>query len=316
VNEVDEMEKKEFLKNQLKRRLRGEMFAPFMAISPKLATQIAYFLKFKKCLNLTSPCNFNEKIQWLKLNYQTQYVLQAADKVAVRDILIRKGLEEYLTPALGIYNSPSEINWDILPQKFVIKTNNASGTNILVRDKEKVNRDFIIKQLGIWLRTNFSNYALEPQYSKMKPQILIEEYLESDGPLYDYRFFCFNGNPEFLYVSVDGELNEEGFSDKQARKGYFDFDFKRLYLMKEESEEFDSITKPSNFETMIEIARKLSEGIPFVRVDLYNVEGKIRFGEMTFTPTSGFADYYKDEVLVQLGEKIILPPTSIRGYQL
>ena len=308
------MEQKQFEKIQRTRRLRGAIFAPLMTISPKFATELAYFFKFKKKLNLKKPSDFNEKIQWLKLYYQTPTILKAADKVEVQNILREKGLENYLIPTLGVYDFPEEIEWEKLPQKFVIKTNNASGTNIVVTNKDDLDIQRAQEQLKIWLKTNFSHYALEPQYGEIKPKILIEQFIESNEILYDYRFFCFNGKPEFLYVSIDGTIDESGYSDKKIKKGFFDFDFKRLYFMKEETEAFNFLNKPKNFDEMIRIAQVLAKEFPFVRVDLYNIDGNIRFGEMTFTPSSGFASYYTDEALLELGKKIKLPEKKQIGY--
>lgn len=288
---------------------------PLMQISPKLATEVAYFVKFKKKLNLKNPYNFNEKIQWLKLNYQTRFILLAADKVRVEDILREKKLEGIMIPRIGVYESVNQIPWEALPEKFVIKTNNASGTNIIVKNKEQSDIKKIKKQLQKWLKTNYSNYALEPQYQYMKPLILIEHLIESEEPLKDYRIFCFNGKPEFLYVSIDGEIDCDGFSNKIARKGYFDLEFNKLNFLKKETHEFDNITMPPNFNNMLEMSEKLSEGIPFVRVDFYNIDGVIYFGELTFTPSSGFTNYYKEEVLNELGCKIKLPTQAIKKYQ-
>lgn len=300
---------------QIKKRIRGIFLSPFMQISPEIATKMTYFLKFKKRLNLKNPIDFNEKIQWLKLNYQIESILVASDKVKVEQILVEKNLSEYLIKRIGVFHSVKEIDWNQLPNQFVIKTNNASGTNIIIHDKKEVKINRIEKQLKKWLRINFSNYALEPQYQEMEPLILVEELIKTTEPLKDYRFFCFNGKVEFLYVSIDGEINSEGFSDKKVRKGYFDLNFNKLDFLKVNTTEFDNVKKPNNFFQMIKIAEILSEKIPFVRVDLYNVNGQIYFGEMTFTPSSGFTDYYKDEVLLELGEKIELPRKKVKGYK-
>lgn len=300
----------------LKKKIRRTIIGTAFNISEVKSTQLAYFLIFKRKINLENPKDFNEKIQWLKLFWQDPLVLQGADKYRVREILQKNNLEEILIPLYGVYSNADEIDWDRLPQKFIIKTNNASGTNLIVQDKSTINKSKIIKQLNRWIKINFSYHALEPQYQSIVPKIIVEKLLEDNGNLIDYRFFCFNGEPKFLYVSVDGEFDENGVSDKIVRKIYLDFEWNELPYGNENLKKLDKLpTKPSNLDEMLSIAKKLSRDIPFVRVDLYNLNGKIYFGEMTFTPSSGFANYYSKETLITLGDLLELPKVKKFGYK-
>lgn len=298
-----------------KKAMRRSVFGPLMYISPTLATKIAYFGKFKKTLNLNNPQDFNEKIQWLKLYNQKKEIIDWVDKVQVKRKLEHLNLEELIIPTYGVYNEPNEINWDLLPNSFVIKLNNSSGLNIFVNDKKDVNKQGIIQTLNKWKKIKFANYAMEPQYNYIDTKIMIEKLLEYTPPLYDYRFFCFDGQPKFLYVSVDGEINEHGISDKKTRKNYYDLNFKKLNFLKNDNDELVGISKPENFSEMLNYAKELSKDFPFVRVDFFNIDGKIYFGEMTFTPSSGFTSYYNDETLNDLGNMIKLPDKKYIGFK-
>lgn len=288
------------------------------SISPVIATKLIYYWKFKKKLNLNEPVDFNEKIQWLKLYWQDKKIVRCADKFRVREYLKDNDLQEYLIPLIASYDTTEQIEWEKLPGKYVIKTNNASGTNIIVKDSQKVDINQYKNKIDDWLSNDFSLHTFEPQYSHMKPKIIIEELIGNGEPLVDYRIFCFNGVPQFLYVSIDGDYDENGFSNKKVRKMYLDFNWNVLEYGNNNLNEISSEEKPdkpANLEEMILIAKKLSHSFPFVRIDLYNKNGKIYFGEMTFTPSGGMADYYNKESLIKLGNMIELPKEKKLDYK-
>lgn len=286
--------------------------------SPVLATKLIYSHKFKTKLNLKEPIDFNEKIQWLKLFWQDKNIVTCADKFKVRDFVKDRVGEEFLIPLISEFDSTNHIEWDILPESFIIKTNNSSGTNIVVKDKKSIDIEKYTKKIDNWLDQDFSLHTFEPQYKFMKPKIIIEKLLGKGEPLLDYRFFCFNGKPIFLYLSIDGDYDSNGYSNKKVRKIYLDFEWNVLDYGNDKLAKIsleDIPNRPDNLNEMIEVSKKLSEGFPFVRVDLYNVNGKIYFGEMTFTPSGGLADYYNKETLIKLGNLIQLPSEKKRGFK-
>ena len=250
-------------------------------ISPVLLTKVLYKKAFNKKLNIKSPQTFNEKIQWLKLYYynDNKLVKNCIDKYEVRKYVKSKGLENILVKLLGVYDSENDINYESLPKKFVLKSTSGSGNNIIVDDKTSISKEKIIKTLKKWKKDKYEVHYAELQYKGIPKRIICEEYL--DSKIIDYKFFCFHGKPKFLYVSSGLGKHEN------LKMDYLDMDFKSLGISREGYSNNLEIEKPKNFKEMIEIAKKLSIDFPFVRVDLYNLNGKIYFSELTFIPTGG-----------------------------
>lgn len=251
-------------------------------------------------LNLKNPENYTEKIQWLKLYDSTQIKADLSDKYKVREWVKEKIGEEYLVPLIsGGIKDASEIDFETLPKKFVIKTNHGSGWNIIVNDKGKLNIKKTITTLNKWLKLNFAfKSGLELHYRLINPCIIIEEYMENlDGELSDYKFLCFNGRPYYCWIDL-GRY-------KDHRRNVYDMEWKlqdwqqHTYLNSE-----SPVAKPKNFEKMVELATVLCQGFSHVRVDFYNINGKILFGEMTFTNGSGRELIHPSEMNVELGKLI------------
>ena len=271
----------------------------FLYYLPKeMAHKILYKMCLKQKLNLKKPKNFNEKIQWLIVNRYNKNYGDLADKYKVRDYIIKKGYEELLPKLYGVYNSFEEIDFSKLPEEYVLKTNNGCGSVYINTKEEKINFKEAKKNLNKVLKQNFAKKNLEYQYSYIQPKIICEEYLKDDKNKlpYDYKFFCFNGRVEC--VEFCSERN------KKLRLDYYDKNWRYLDYSKEELRSGKIEEKPKNYEKMIEIASKLSLGFEFVRVDLYNINGKIYFGELTFSPACGMLKSAKDEVLEYLGTLI------------
>lgn len=253
-------------------------------------------------LSLAEPKSFNEKLQWLKLyNRKSEYTTMV-DKIAVKDYIEKKIGNEYLIPTIGVYDKFSDINFEKLPSKFVIKCNHDSGGIVICKDKDNFNYKSAKKIIRKSFNRNYYYYGREWPYKNIKPAILIEELLENKGQkdLHDYKFFCFNGEPKFIQVDFNRYVNHQ--------KNVYDINWKLLnlefnYPM---NAEYD-IKKPSNFQKMLEISKKLSLDIPFVRVDFYEVEKKMYFGEITFFPASGFGKFRPEEWNYKLGDMIKLP---------
>lgn len=270
----------------------------------KQMIKLQYRISTGRRLNLKNPKRFNEKLQWYKLHYREQLMVKCSDKFGVRDYVNSKGLDDLMIPLYGVYDRAEDINFDILPNKFVLKTTNGSHTNILCQDKGMLNIEQTRRKLNQWLNDWQGKMGREWAYYDIKPRIICEKYLEKDenNDLIDYKFFCFNGEPFCLYVIA------ERFLQDGIKLGVYDTEFNKLPYYRSDIRELKShITKPKNFDRMLEIARILSEDFPHVRVDLYNIDGKIYFGELTFYNGSGYKDHLPHEFEFILGEKFILP---------
>ena len=269
-------------------------------VSPVLVSKILYRKSFKRKLNLTEPKYFNEKLMWLKLKRYAQnpLVRQCADKYAVREYIKECGLKHILNDLIGVWDRPEDIPWENLPNRFVIKCNHGAGYNLVCKDKEKFNIAEASKKLKNWLKEEYwINYA-EVQYRGIPKKIICEKYLEgkNDALPVDYKIYCFNGKP--LYI---GNFIERNMEEKFILRGYFDLDWNPspVFRYEMDAKKFEC---PKCLAEMLSYAEILSKPFPFVRVDFYEVNGKVYFGELTFTPTGCIATYYTDEAYLQLGE--------------
>ncbi|MCD4711904.1 MAG: carbonic anhydrase [Clostridiales bacterium] len=295
------MDYKKVFKSQ---ELRLKVLRMLDFVPDKLMIKIQYRLATGKSLNLHNPTRFTEKIQWYKLYYRDPLLVKCSDKYAIRDYISQKGLEDILVPLYGAYDKAEDIDFRQLPDKFVLKTNNGSHTNILCDNKEKLNKEETIKTLNQWLTKRSSKLGREWSYYDIEPKIVCEKYLDKDenNDLVDYKFFCFNGEPFYLYVIT------ERFLPGGAKLGLYDMDFKKLPYRRPDIALINKeVEKPKNFDRMIEIARVLSKDFPHVRVDLYNIDGKIYFGELTFYNGSGYKIYVSEEFDFIVGQKFTLP---------
>lgn len=275
------------------------------SISPKITTYLMYLYNFHRILDLKNPSDLNEKLQYLKLKtyYNNPTITQCVDKYLVRDYLVEKGFSDILPQLLGGgYKNAEDIrtHWDEYPSKFVIKCNHGCGYNILVTDKEKANLNEIIQSLNQWIHEDFWKIYCEPQYRFVPKRIIVEEYLADD--IQTYKFYCFNGKPEVAYVSSNGENGE-----KDLYLDYFDMEWNWLpiTLFGHEHDKRE-IKKPCSFEQMKKLAERMSADFPFVRVDLYDVNGRIFFSELTFIPTGGNMKLSPDSVIKEWGNKLKL----------
>ena len=256
-----------------------------------------------KRLDLKHPKEFSEKIQWLKVYYRPMILSTLVDKYEVRDYVAQKVGKQYLNELIGVYHRPSEVDFDALPDKFVLKATHGYHFNLLVQDKSQLNRVKAKFLMYKWLSKNqYWRGGLEWAYKYAKPRLIVEKYLEEPGKgaINDYKFFCFNGEPQFLKVDVDRSTNHT--------RAYYDMEWNKLPFRKAStsSEERD-IEKPEHFSEMISVATTLAEGFPFVRVDLYYVNQKIIFGEMTFYPTDGRLEFVPEEYNTIVGNYLQLP---------
>lgn len=276
-----------------------DIFHFFDKWSDEKYLKLIYRIKFKEDLNLDKPITFNEKLNWLKINDRNPYYTKLADKIEVKKIVEEKVGKEYVNPTIKEYNNFDEIDFEELPNKFVLKCNHNSGGLAICTDKAKFNINKAKKDINKSLKENYYYKLREWPYKEIKPRLLIEEYIEDDTEkdLKDYKFFCFNGVPKMVYLTVKNDNIWENF---------YDLEFKPIDLihgMPRYSKEFK---KPENFEKMIEIATELSKNIPFVRIDLHNIKGKILFGEYTFYDWGGMMPFKDEKWDKKLGEYIKL----------
>jgi len=276
-------------------------------ISDELYLKIQFFNIFHKLLNLEFPKTFSEKIQWMKLYIHHPEFTTMADKIEVKRYVSELLGENYVIPLLGIWDKFDEIDFDLLPNQFVLKTNHDSGNVIICKDKSKLN---IIKSKRIL--TNSLNYDYYKQgrewpYKNIRRRIFAEQFLvdESGIELKDYKFFCFDGIVKFFKVDFNRQIEHHA--------NYYDLNWKLLPFGEKVFPPKPNVVieKPKNFEKMITVAEKLSKGIPFVRIDLYNINGVIKFGEMTFFPNGGFGRYEPSDADLEIGNMINLPERKI-----
>ncbi|MEL3908411.1 MAG: ATP-grasp fold amidoligase family protein [Treponemataceae bacterium] len=261
-------------------------------VVPVYATKRLYKRTFSKELNLKNPKSLNEKALWLKLNtyYNNPLITECVDKYLVRNYVKRAGCGEIVNELLGVWDKAEKINFDELPDRFVLKGNHGCGYNLIVPDKSKLNIDEARKTVNKWMKEDYWKLFAETQYKFINKKIIAEKFLENkNNPekwIEDYKFFCINGIPHCVMICTERETGDPKFY-------YFDRDLNyhpEYYHVPGINELPPPPTKlvfPENLDLMFEYAEKLSKPFPFVRVDLYNIEGKIVFGELTFLSSGG-----------------------------
>lgn len=265
-----------------------------------------YYLETGNKLDLQNPKRYNEKLQWMKLYDHNPLYTTMADKYAVKELVSEKIGEEYIAKCLGVWDRAEDIEWDSLPNRFVLKTTHDGGNNgvFIVQDKSKMNQSKLIRRINKSLRRNVFLLGREWPYKNIPRRVFAEEYLEdASGELRDYKFFCFDGKAKYMYVATERQTGKLKFN-------YFDADFKPLDMWQAHKPSDKPIEKPKVFDQMKALAAKLSEGIRAVRVDLYEVNGKIYFGEYTFFSLGGIAKFHPDEWDFIFGANIQLPPKN------
>ena len=289
------------------RQLRFKILGLLCWIPDSIMLRFQYRIKMGFWPDFKHPKRFTEKIQLYKMKYRNPLMTQCVDKYEVRKYVEKKGLKYILNDIYAVYNKPEEIDFDQLPNKFVLKTTNGGGglNVILVRDKNKCDKSLLYNSLKLWTQHKKSiPPGREWAYMDItKSRIIAEELLEddsnADGSVEDYKLMCFNGKFASLWI------DKNRYSDHH--RGFWDQDLNFLPNVKSDHETFDvPPTLPSNIKEMIRIAEKLSEDFPYARVDLYNIKGRIVFGEITFYPWSGYVKFAPEEFDYQLGDYFTL----------
>ena len=267
--------------------------------------RLNYLRRMKRLPDLKNPTTYNEKLQWLKLHDRQPLYTQLVDKYAVRRFVAERIGGEYLIPLVGgPWDSFDEIDFDALPEKFVLKCTHDSGGLLICRDKRALDREKARRRIAQSLGQNFYYHNREWPYKDVRPRIIAEAYMEdaSTSELRDYKFFCFGGEPKMLFVASDRQTAGE-----ETKFDFFDMDYNHLDLRNGHPNAAVPPEKPAQFGLMRELAQKLSQGIPHVRVDLYEVNGRVYFGEMTFYHWSGMVPFDPPEWDERLGSWIRLP---------
>ena len=252
----------------------------------KLYIQLYYFARFHRLCNFAHPKTYNEKLQWLKLNDHKPIYINMVDKSEAKRIAAKIIGKEHIIPTLAIWNNVEEINLDALPESFVLKCTHDSEGVVVVPHKYDFDWKSAKLKLASALSKNFYSIGREWPYLGVQPRIIAEQYMEDSelGELRDYKFFCFNGEPKAMYIASGRQKGVTKFD-------YFDIDFNRLPIRQHYPNTNGDVTRPKTFDQMVEAARKLSKGIPHVRIDFYEVNGHMYFGEYTFYHFSGFMPF-------------------------
>ena len=258
-----------------------------------------YYQVFKRPLDLKNPKTYNEKIQWMKIHDRNPRYTTLSDKYAVKDIVADIIGKEHVIPTLGVWDSFDQIDFQSLPEQFVLKCTHDSGGLVICRDRKELDLEAARAKIEASLKTNFYYHSREWQYKDISPRIIAEPYMQ-DGDsreLKDYKFYCFDGEPAFLYVSEGLENHET------AHISFLNLDWTRAPYLRSDYAGFETLPpKPDRFDEMVDMARRLSAGFRFVRIDLYEINGVVYFGEMTFTPTGGFVPFIPDEADAEIGK--------------
>lgn len=292
---------------------------------PVFMAKVRYFARFKKRINLKDPKDLNEKILWLAIYSDTREWSRLSDKYAVREYVREKGLDDILVPLFQVCETPDHFQFDKLPETFIIKSTNGSGGNYIVKSKSSCGQDFLKKKVNELLGCNYMTMITgvgDLHYLRINNKLIFEGLLINDpisahysATLIDYKVWCFNGKAEYIWVCMNRFVhNKDG-----AEVLIYDRDWNTHPEYSVWSKDFTQaapIPKPKNFERMLEVAEILCRGFPVVRCDLYNLNGKIYFGEMTFTSLGGMMDFYTPEFLDLCGDKIDISNVPINKFEI
>ena len=254
-------------------------------------------------LDLEHPRTFNEKLQWLKLYNRNPLYTRMVDKCEAKKYVADIIGDEYIIPTLAVYNDTREIDLDALPEKFVLKCTHDSGSIAICKDRKTFRKDEAFAMLEKGLKKNYFWENREWPYKNVKPRIIAETYMEDigTGELRDYKFFCFGGKVKALFIAEDRQ------GDEETKFDFFDADFHHLDIRNGHPNASVPPEKPLSFEKMKEMAERLSQGIPHLRVDFYEANGKIYFGELTFSHMSGLVPFEPAEWDLRFGQWLELP---------
>lgn len=276
-------------------------------ISDKLFLKYKFKVSMNKKLDLEKPETYNEKLQWIKLYDRKPEYSAMVDKAEVKKVVSNLIGEQHIIPTLSIWEKFDDIDFNKLPNQFVLKTTHGCGGIIICKDKSKLDIAAARDEIVFSFKHNYFVYGREWPYKNLRPRIIAEKFMvdESGVELKDYKFFCFDGEPKAMFIASD--------RPHDTRFDFFDMDFNLLPFTNGHENSTKKIQKPQNFQLMVELARKLSQGIPHVRVDLYNINGKVYFGELTFFHWGGMVPFVPEEWDYKFGSWLTLPQKSLHA---
>lgn len=274
----------------------------FRIMPDKMFLKYKFYRKMGKKLDLDKPKTFNEKLQWLKIYDHNPLYTNLVDKYEVRKYISKIIGEEYLIPLIGVWDNFQQIDFSKLPNQFVLKCTHDSGGVVICKDKEKLNIEEAKKKINSSLKRNYYYACREWPYKNVKPRVICEKYMvdESGVELKDYKFMCFNGEVKCSFVCLNRN------SKNGLNVDFYDMNWKLMPFERHYPSSGTAIPKPKNFNKMIKFTEKLSKGIPFVRVDFYETNGQMYFGELTFYPGAGFEEFTPESYDCLLGSWIQL----------
>lgn len=293
------------IKDKISKKQRRRLYKVLELMPDEWVIHLQYYAALGRKLNLKNPKRFTEKIEWYKLNYRNPLMTICADKYLVRSYVEERGYSEFLPELYGVYDSYDEIDFSILPERFAIKCNNGSGTNIFVDDKKETDFNEIETIVRSWDKVNTLSIGREWVYKDIEQKIVIEELLtphdqfQIDKGLNDYKVMCFNGEAKYVWVDIN--------RNSEHQRNFYDLEWKFLDVISDKPQYPGIIEKPFGFNKMIEVAEKFSKDFPFVRVDFYSLNNKVYIGELTFYPWSGTVQFNPDNFDYHLGELLTLP---------
>ena len=289
-----------FTKPTLIMRIGWDYLAP--VLPDEFFTKVRFKLTMGYWMDFNNPQTYNEKLQWLKLNDIHPEFTKLVDKIDAKEYIAKKVGKQYIIPTIATWNSVDEINWDTLPNQFVIKSTNDSGGVVVCKDKSRLNIQQAKKKLKKLGKRDYSQISKEYPYKAVPHRFIAEEYMEDESgfELKDYKIFCFDGKAKFLFVATGRQSNDIRFD-------FFDIEYNHLPVINGHPNADSIPSKPVNFDKMIDLAEQISNGMRHVRVDLYNINGKIYFGELTFFHWSGIVPFEPFEWDVKFGEFLKLP---------
>lgn len=272
----------------------------------KLYLEWLWYLKFGRKLDLKNPQTFNEKLQWLKLYSREPIFTTMVDKYASKGYVAGIIGDEHIIPTFGVWDKPEDIDWDALPQQFVLKCTHDSDGNVICRDKSKLNIAVATERLNRSLKRKYYSQSREWPYKNVPPKIIGEKFMTDEfqkvSGLMDYKFYCFDGEPKLLYISTGFE------NHATASISFITLDWEFAPFRRSDFKPFDILPpKPEHFDTMMEFARMLSNGFPFLRVDMYEIDHQVYFSELTFSPCGGMMPFEPEEWDYKMGSWLTLP---------
>ena len=268
-------------------------------IGPENILKAEAFLRFHKIINIDNPKTLSDKICYLEFRTHDDLIIKCSDKYEVRDYIKAKGYEKILVPLIGdYYTNPDDIDFSSLPNQFVLKATFGCKMNIICSDKNKLDVNAVKKTMNDWMKNGFNREFLEPHYQYIRKRIICENYLEDAENIVDYKIHCFNGKPMFILVCSDRK--------KDLKLNIYDLNWKPIHEIIGPHLNTKEISRPEKLDEMLEIADHLSEDFPFVRVDLYQIKGKIWFGELTFTPDGCILSYFSKKFDNEMGSLLVI----------